>query len=337
MQGAKTDDCYRVIYSNGGTFHTRATTASDYILDPVFIQFIALTIFLYSALMFAFDLPIVAQLILLGAGLMSTFFWLAVTITIHIWVSSLFGSRTIFTPVLLVPLQIMNTFFMVYVLHIFNASYDQNFEFLWEVVLRTSIIILSFDIFHGKFVAPQHGKFVPSPSLNPGVSEQIQPQTPYPAATVLQENVPVQTAPANATSTASKQQAEPHSASPPSSAGVTSQPVSAAKAETVIVGNKTFDLETIWLIRSENHYLLVQQEDQSTMVRGKLRDVCATIDASWGLQINRSVWVAYSAIAEVKNTSNGPLEIILKDDSCLRVAEARRVFFNHSYEHYKPA
>lgn len=105
-------------------------------------------------------------------------------------------------------------------------------------------------------------------------------------------------------------------------------------SNSIQIAKRLFDLSTIAFIKSEDHYLLVHHNAQNTMVRGKLREVSAKIDVAWGLQINRSIWVAYSAIVSVSEQASAPLEILLVDDSLVRVSEARRVYFKQNYEQH---
>ena len=314
-------DYFRVVSSSGHAFYTRAVSASQYVLDPVFIQFILLSIALYSSLMLAMDIPIAAQFILSGAGVVATFFSLALVITIYIAVAFSFGLKTIYTPILLIPMQLLNTVFFEYILHLFEQNTADSFNSMWEIALRTFIIIICLDIFRAKFVAPLHSLYIPT--------EQFEDET----ARVGSTSSPV-AAPMAAPESAPAVEHVSTTAKPQVALDPKIEDAANAVRSVLKVGSKSFDINTLQFIRSEDHYLVVQHGDQSTMVRGKLRDIEAQIGVSYGVQVNRSAWVAYSAIASINEPSNGTLEILLKDDTVARVSKARRVFFTHSYEQY---
>ena len=308
---------FRVVYSTGGSFLTKGNSASDYIIDPVFIQFMVMCVGIFSGLMLVIDVPLVAQLILFSAALISIFVWLSLFITIHIFITRLSGKMTLYTPLLLIPTQGMNTVVMDYILVVFDPSYAEGANSLWELQVRTTIVILFLDIFHGKFVAPFHSLYVATEGGRsvPTRVHSVPLMAPVPHK---EEEIDV---------------AAPETARSLENATL-DESTSSGKAE-LVIGKQSFDLAKVQYIRSEGHYLLIQQEETSVMLRGKLREVTAQIDLAWGLQVNRSVWAAYSAIASVNEVANSALEVVLKDGTCFRVAESRRIHFSENYELYR--
>ncbi len=334
MMNQNSEEHYtRVVYTGGGEFYTTAKTALEYVIDPTFIQFLLMSIFLFSTLMLALGIPFIPQIFLFGAGVVTTFLGLLVLIMLYMLVLKWSGGKTIYTPLLLVPMHVMSMCLTNYLLGIFETSLSDGFNGLWEFALRSLIIIVCLDVFHGKFVAPQHrmaadlddqGRVVPLNAVSPPKSaEKTATQYTLPPESFVQ-----------ATTVKARATPDPHL----NRVDVSPLPrldVHSSSSIKVVIGKESFDLKSVQFIKSEDHYLVVQEPDKSEMVRGKLQDVAATIDLKWGAQINRSVWIAYAAINEVNENEKGQLEVQLQEGSVFRVAESRRLFFVHNYQGFQ--
>lgn len=331
MAPSSDNQYYRVICSSGDVFYTRAKTATEFVLDPVFIHFMILCIFLFTSLMLALGLPPMAQIILFGAGIVSTFIWLTITISVYLALIRLFKIRTLLTPVMLLPMQVFNGLSMNYVLEIFDTGYIDGFGF-WEITIRTAIIILCLDIMHGKYVAPKHGMTVTLDADGKIVDRRSERRAqPNPTAQPLMAT-PV--APMPRERSDDKVAAVDHSADDTSKQSAVTVPAEPKTSDDLIIGRETFDLSAVYAISSEDHYLVIHFADSSEMVRGRLGEVVSKIDVRWGIQINRSAWVAYAFLDEVRETPKGQLYVTLKCGMTLRVANSRKLLFEHGCTQY---
>lgn len=331
MQKDDNPHYYRVICSSGDSFYTSARTASEFVLDPVFVQFTALSVLLCTPLMMALDLPFVPQVILFGAAIISTFFWLTICIRIYLNLINPWGLRTVYTPLLLLPTLVVDTLIKEYILRIFDTSNIERYDGLWEVGVRTVIIIVCLDIFHAKFVAPQHKltlRIDKDGTIATPTAKPVDPPGTIARASAT-EAVPHHKQPApnedhvteNAVQTVTDQ-------------GFEHDPFQPKLEHELRIGRETFDLADTLYIRSEGHYLVVQGSSRQKMVRGRLREVAAQIDPSLGMQINRSAWIAYAAISSVNKNPMGQLETELRNGSTIKVANSRKSLFEHGFNQY---
>ena len=99
----------------------------------------------------------------------------------------------------------------------------------------------------------------------------------------------------------------------------------------VQIGNQTFRLADIITIRTEDHYLGIQTAKGKFMQRAKLSDVVGLHGSDLGMQINRSVWVAFSAITSVENADSGQIVLKLANGDEERVAKPRVFAFRQLY------
>lgn len=336
MSKSHSNHYYRVVCSSGDAFYTKAKTATEFVLDPVFIQFMTLSIFMFTSLMFVLHLPTVPQIILFGASIVSTFFLLTVLIVIYIAAIRAVGIRTIYTPILILPLLVLNAIVMDYVLRIFDTSYIDGFNGIWEISIRTLIFAICLDILHGKFIAPKHGLAVIIDKQGNAISLVSQE-----SLLSTGQKPPIPSAQRTLSGTAVSYRAP----APPDGTARTGNATNQSSAQDTLlakaghkirVGKQTFDLEGIQYIKSEDHYLVLQKSNQSEMVRGQLREVTAQIAAPRGVQINRSAWISYTAILEVHETSKGQLNVLLSDGSIMRVANTRKMFFRHGCTQFAP-
>ncbi|WP_438987829.1 LytTR family DNA-binding domain-containing protein [Marivivens donghaensis] len=338
MTKDKKKQFFRVVCSSGDSFYTSAQSATDFVLDPVFVQFMVFSVFLFTSLTMALSLPLVPQIILFGAGIVSTFFTLSICITVYLGIIQVIGTRTIYTPLLLLPMQLANTLVLDYVLKTLGTSYVEGFAVVWEIGIRTLIIIVCLDVFHGKFVAPRHGlTVVLDGDGNPVPQSLLAPVQPV----VRQGTVPA--APQGSIGTGRSDQSpmpldEDQEESMSANDGAQEQrdrgTAQSDPDRLLQVSRQTFDLDAIQYIKSEDHYLVIQYSRQSEMIRGRLSEVAARIELRRGLLVNRSVWVSYAAITDVVETATGQLSVTLEDGAVFKVANSRKKLFEHGCNEY---
>ena len=306
-------------------WHTNAQGAADYLFNPVFMTFFILCVILYATLMQPSEetsLPVMAQIILWGGLIMTSLVWLALSAWLSVYAFDRGIVKAIYTPFILIPLVINNTVLGEFILGVFNESFQGSYGSIAENIIQNVIILAAFDVMHERFVAPQHPKYVQRRSGNVPAEDMVRPtepdepsKTPVPAATdageVLKKDLPVQ---------------------------VSSSDAAVPEVENFItISNERIETSELLWVRSEDHYLSVHMVSQNLMVRGKLRTVVTELGDDLGAQINRSAWVAFSAIRTMDEQANGVIEVHLEDDTVHRVANSRRLFFKQNYERFKAA
>lgn len=321
-----------IIGFDGTTWVVNARTASEYLFSPVFMVFFVICVILYAVLMQSTSelvLPVVVQLLMWSGFLMSSILWLLGFLLVNMFLVQRGVVAAIFTPACLLPLIFINIELSDMILMQFAPSTEVSAAERWDDVLLNTVVFVCFDLLHAHFVAPRHPAFVHS-----GTQDRRQPSTPAPHPTPA-------VAPAAQTPQPPLQAAVPATetavAPSPSSAPVTTpsgQPDFVAPKE-VKIGNSTLDMARILWIRSEDHYLSVEMQDRNVMLRGKLGQTIEALEDSLGVQINRSVWVAFSGIETLEEVGGGGLKVHMSDGAVFQVAAARLVMVRHSLNQYQ--
>ena len=70
------------------------------------------------------------------------------------------------------------------------------------------------------------------------------------------------------------------------------------------------------------------------MLRGELGKVVETLDETIGFRINRSVWIAYSAVKDVVEVDNRQVVVQLVTGDEERISKPRVFAFRQSYAKY---
>ncbi|WP_052261614.1 LytTR family DNA-binding domain-containing protein [Leisingera sp. ANG-M1] len=96
-----------------------------------------------------------------------------------------------------------------------------------------------------------------------------------------------------------------------------------ASARPVVLGGKSFALEDLRYVKSEEHYLRVATQTGQQTLRGRLGDLIAQVPAGAGIQPHRSWWVARAAVAGLKRGSQSDV-LLLEEGIRVPVARGRR-------------
>ena len=104
--------------------------------------------------------------------------------------------------------------------------------------------------------------------------------------------------------------------------------------ESVKIGTETYVLKEIQVIRIEDHYLNITTTSGRSMQRAKLSLIEKLHAGSLGIQINRSIWVAFSAIKDVQPAKNGQILLFLINGDEELVAKPRVYAFRHAYRSF---
>lgn len=312
-----------VHFTGGGSFDTSATTAADYLLTPVFIRFFFICIVLYATTMQRKEelfLGFPTSILLWGSILLTSFTILILLVVLNIRLVDAGKVKSIYTPLILVPFILLVTYISEYVLKNFGVGYEPTLGKFIELAIRNTVVIMCYDILHGSFVAPQHPTYIPPNSPAP--------TTPSKVGFVSEPKADVETQQAILGRLEDSETRD--------------GPTATAKAENVLrpldmieISGQFFNLAELISIKSEDHYLSLQLEDRALTARGRLRDAVKNIDEAYGVQINRSAWVAFEAIENIEQTASGNAEVKLKNGVNFRVSNSRKLVLVQGFERYQ--
>lgn len=313
----------RVVSSNGRSWETNAQGAADYLLNQVFLTFFFFCVILYATLMQPSadtQLPVPAQMMLWAGLMMTSLIWLYLSAWLSVVAYDSGHLKAIYTPLLLVPLVFVNAFVGELVLPVFNTAFEDDASTRIQSLVKNIIILITFDMMHERFVAPLHPKYVSGRSA------------------VMHDDVsssPIDLAADKATA------GPPHAIAPSDPPKVRpTESTAADKAspqsqKQIKIARENIKASAILWMKSEDHYLHIQFKDRSIMLRGKLTTAVDELGDQFGAQINRSAWVAFSAIHTLVEQKNGNLDVYLEDESVHRVASTRRLIFKQNYDRFK--
>ena len=93
-------------------------------------------------------------------------------------------------------------------------------------------------------------------------------------------------------------------------------------ANTIVIAGKTFLVNEIGSISSQDHYLEVKTDTSSELLRGRLADVVGQLSEEYGVTPHRSHWVSRQVIEGLGGKS-GAKTLVLKDGTNIPIARAR--------------
>lgn len=309
-----------VISTFGTSFWVRSDSAVDYVLHPVFLRFVMLSIGVYALM----DQSNEAQILV---GWQHPVMWLATALTVISGLIVLGGwalqlhrrgiLRRVYTPFLMLPIIILAEVTEQSVLQLLQAGDWKTLPQTLTDLTRDMMVIMLFDVMHALYVVPNH----PRASLD---------------ATGQADAEPV--------GQVHKQAAQPV---PPTTAGAQEAPVlekvtdasdrteGSAEGETIRIADRSFPIGDIQSIRTEDHYLNVVTRASRSMLRAKLSDLGALHDGRHGVQINRSQWVSFAAIASVIDEDNGQVTLHLANGDSATVSRTRRLVFMQLFNSHR--
>lgn len=97
----------------------------------------------------------------------------------------------------------------------------------------------------------------------------------------------------------------------------------AAPAVIRLAGEK-IHLDELQMIWAEEHYIRVVTSQQSVLLRHRMRDAVGLIPENFGVQVHRSLWLAFPMVKRFSRLPDGKLLIVLNDNSEVYVPRARR-------------
>ncbi|MGH1416418.1 MAG: LytTR family DNA-binding domain-containing protein [Pelagimonas sp.] len=318
MQKDPTVSNFLVRFSDGGTFETTARSASEYLLDTCFIRFLFLCVMLYGILMHRDDisqLDTYTQVLLWIILFIVTAAWLVFSVNLNLFLVRRGYVSHVFTPALIFPMVPINIIAAGFVAEFLGAEYWLAFPENVAPIAQNLLAAVCFDILHGRYVAPTHPTFVP----------------PVGRKTSLEDRQDIQFA---SMATASDYGPAPDERDLTSTEMQSSEIDNNIPEFFVTISGQRLDLRDIVYLQSEDHYLKIQQVHSSMMLRGRLKETVEQLDHRLGIQINRSVWIAFASVKSVEENDAGYLEVTLLDDTTFKITNSRKMMFLQNYRLY---
>lgn len=303
---------------DGTGFSIGADSFSDYFLHPVFLRFFFAAIAIYMLVddgLYARDASLWKVAALWLGVVASTLLWFWMGFELLRLARRRGLAVTLYTPVVLVP--------MVVVIELAGQFADrmvanlpwQGIDAMTEAVVLNIAVILVFDILHAHYVVPVHPN---------GAVAQAQPGAGAAPAVAHKVQVTRRAEDAAAPST----EAEDDDPPAPVAASI---PKIGPVTTLLRVGTKQIDMEEILMVRTEDHYLGIVTRTGKTLQRAKLSDLPELHASRLGMQINRSVWVAFAAIREMTENDRGQITLKLVTGDEEVVAKPRVFAFRQFY------
>lgn len=303
----------RVRSTDGTTFWITADSLADYVLHPVFLRFLVLVILIFALL---------DQRPGFGAfgGWGMTFLWSVIAAVVLAWIAicspviaAMFRRRMIvqvYTPVLLLPMVLI----VEIVIHIFTVLVGGTpwieAPDLVRYMARNAIVVCLIDLLHANYVVHAH------PLARVG---KVDMAVPLPA-----------TVPERRLRTVPPRLAD----QPPEPADAPRVDDPVRQIAMVQIGPAALPLSSILVVRTEDHYLGVTTRSGKALHRAKMADIEELHTGLVGMQINRSVWIAYSAVKDVVEVENRQVVVQLVTGDEERISKPRVFAFRQSYAKY---
>lgn len=294
---------------DGSAFRIASDSLTEYVLHPVFLRFLAITILILALL----DQRPAVQLL---GGWALTFVWSMVAcvtlglIVLAAYILSRLAANgrvgQVYTPMLLVPIALCSELALQAGVLLFDGSGSFDLVHALHYAARNLVVAGLLDLMHASFVVPAHplARREEALPVNP-----VPPPPPPETALVVQGHETPQ---------------NPDSRPEPA-------PFEGGRVQ---IGPAQLPLESILLVRTEDHYLGVTTRTGKALHRAKMADIPELHTGLSGMQINRSVWIAYAAVSEVVDTGNRQVVVTLVTGDEERVAKPRVFAFRQSYAKY---
>jgi len=294
----------------GVTIRIEVEAAADYLLHPVFLRFAMICLCIIALLDQSDDVRLLQ-------GWQVAVLWLVVALTcVAVLAAILWGlrvlargraGRRVYVPILFLPLVLAGEWVTQGVIGVFRVDYAKPFDLMLVDMARDVLVLMMFDALHALYVAPLH----PMVAATEAQGERL--PVPVPVPVPVPGTAP-EMGPEDSDSDDSRAEPEP-----------------VAELEIVRIGERGFALTDLISVRTEDHYLNVVTRSGRSMVRAKLSDIAALHSGRHGVQINRSHWVAFAAITDLREEGNGQIVLDLANGDSATVARTRRLVFLQLY------
>ncbi|OYU18324.1 MAG: hypothetical protein CFE34_11130 [Rhodobacteraceae bacterium PARR1] len=306
-----------------GTVYGIISSPSDYVLHPVFLKFVIAACMLYGLLDQDKELSRLTGWLIWGQVIVVILLWLIISGVLMRQLVRRGLIRHIWTPVILLPLLLLLEA-NVQTTYFFTGLPPKPLSVTLSDLARIMAVILLFDFLHGQYVVTRH-PHARLPGKSFAAADDLPTASPSP--------------PTSSEWTGRMDAAAAHDkggldiVSPPPKLFLSGGPQGflPSRPVSIRIGTETFGLSDILMIRIEDHYLRITTRSGNSLQRAKLVAIEELHQGDLGIQINRSVWVAFSAIQEVKSIRNGQIRLVLVNGEEELVAKPRVFAFRQSY------
>ncbi len=281
---------------------------TEYVLHPVFLRFLALVLLVFALLdqrpelrdLGGWALTMLWSVI--GCVVLS-WFMLASPVVARMTRSGWIGQ--VYTPVLLVPMVLFAEIVLQAASLLLGGHTGMALPHILQYAARDMIVVGLFDLFHSRFVILAH------PLVMPPAAAQVDsaPQAVLPLAL-------------------------PEPEAEPDARAEDTVPDGLPEGVMVRIGPVVLPLASILMIRTEDHYLGVTTRSGKALHRAKMADIAELHSGLAGMQINRSVWIAYAAVKQLIDAENRQVVVTLITGDEERVAKPRIFAFRQAYSKF---
>lgn len=319
---------------DGSVYWIVSRSQLDYVLHPVFLKFIFIACALYAVLDRGRDFEPVSPwvyLCLWAIVLVVMLAWLGFCGSIIRYLYDRGLIRQVWTPVMLLPMMLVIEVTMQVTRNYLGVAPFKTWQLTLTDVTRDFCVILIFDYLHGQYVVarhpqarlPEHGTEDKGDEPPPAARRQVQASPDKASLPPTPEEGNIAASPGNDPLPEETGLPRPERLAP-------------QRRGSVRIGTETFVLSDILMIRIEDHYLGITTRMGRSLQRAKLAAIEDLHHGDLGIQINRSVWIAFSAIREVQPMKNGQILLVLVNDDEEMVAKPRVYAFRQAYRRARP-
>ena len=318
---------------DGGVYWIVSRNPVDYILHPAFLKFVVTACLIYALLDGGTEAPDLQGWAYLAA-------WAQTFITILLWLCICGGVirlmfrraliQQVWTPSILLPMLLLIELLNQTSLNHFIGLPFKPLGVLLVDVTRDMVFVLLFDYIHGQYVVARHPQARLADPAGDDLGEGGDPTSDESVAT---KPVPPVSGGSRLPLTP-EPTAAPHKDPDDAPQDILTAPQ--RRSGSARIGTETFVLSDILMIRIEDHYLGITTRAGRSLQRAKLAAIEGLHDGDLGIQINRSVWVAFSAIREAQRMKNGQILLVLVNGDEELVAKPRVYAFRQAYKRTQP-
>ncbi len=316
----------RLRFAHGAAFRLKSDSLPDYLLAPLFLKFIAISV---AIIVLLHERPgagpsvgasYVFSWVSITAGTLLSFFALG---AVSVSLKNLGFIRTIYTPLITLPSVLLAEYLAQTALAVLWGWPAIGLDALIVHLSKICAAVLLLDVLYGSFVAPSHPQTVtPVPQPAPEDAPQAARSIDAPLAADL----------------AAPQADGPVPPRPQMKIRVTEniRPVTPMKPS-IQLGADRVPMDAIRSITVEDHYLRIATVQNVLLIRGKLASVVEQLGPEVGLQVNRSVWLARAHVSHAERGRDTGMVVILQDGTAVAVSRARVPVLKDSFRRWNIA
>ena len=316
-------------FCDGTRYFAATDSVAEFLLHPVFLKYMLVCVLVYALLdrgamdtghLAGFQIVVLWSVIALAS---LAWYGFALSVLKFLWLRG--WIRLLYTPLLILPLFAVTSATTYAMVMLMTGTVMTDPSHWVTEIARDIIVLLLMDLVFGNYVAPFHPALRSDPPKASRDRNAPEPAAAEPVDAPFSNDEVIGSGPT--TLTPLEQGGDAHFGAGAQLAALTDVPSAQEAMEVLRVGNEVVPAQSIIFVRSEDHYIRVVTPDRRLMVRGRLSEALAQLDYRLGLQINRSAWVAFSAINDVAEDDRGRLTITLSSGDVERVAQSRRIAF----------